>query len=60
MTDTDIVERLLQVQGDNEDVREAASEIKRLRALVEKDTARYVLSTDPIALRRYTGRSREL
>jgi hypothetical protein len=32
---TDIVERLLQVQGDNEDAREAAAEIRRLRAEIE-------------------------
>ena len=31
---TDIVERLLQVQGDNKDAREAAAEIGRLRAVI--------------------------
>jgi hypothetical protein len=52
---TDIVERLQQVQGDNEDAREAVDTIKRLRQIIAE--GRYVLSTDPLALREYTGTS---
>jgi hypothetical protein len=37
ITMTDIVERLRQVQGDNEDAREAADEIERLRAIIYKN-----------------------
>ena len=46
----DIVERLEQVRGDNEDAREAAAEIRRLRG--EVDTLRELRKYDRIEIER--------
>jgi DNA-binding protein H-NS len=46
----DIIERLEQVQGDNEDAREAAAEIKQLREQI--DTLRELRKYDQIEIAR--------